>query len=320
MLEKIMDFLPRLRDSIEQKYDNDTQRFFEEKIEAPAKKKIPGAVSNEDFVNALTAELPSLGITELPSRNFLELTARMMESCSATSNGHSAGRGARLVSSTNSGYVSLFRFMATLHVDGTEAGRVMAQKIMEHSCAATYFHRNAFKCACARLDPQNCGEISKRNFRKAFTALNQALDPEWRLTKLQIDAALDHFDWTVDADEEFTDASSSDQDMKSVDEEPPAGQARRPTLGALSASNTNSALEMLRERSRTRSSARLMLPPGASTSAPMVLDQPQPEQLDQKMWINYDQFLRSFEIADWRKNSRAGSFGWHLLRNSMLRF
>lgn len=38
--------------------------------------------------------------------------------------------------------------------------------------------------------------------------------------------------------------------MKSVDEEPPpatvAGQARRPTLGALSASNTNSALEMLR--------------------------------------------------------------------------
>ncbi|KAF4670891.1 protein phosphatase, EF-hand calcium binding domain [Perkinsus olseni] len=246
MLEKIMDFLPRLRDSIEQKYDNDTQRFFEEKIEDPAKKKIPGAVSNEDFVNALTAELPSLGITELPSRNFLELTARMMESSSATSNGHPAGRGARLVSSTNSGYVSLFRFMATLHVDGTEAGRVMAQKIMEHSCAATYFHRNAFKCACARLDPQNCGEISKRNFRKAFTALNQALDPEWRLTKLQIDAALDHFDWTVDADEEFTDASSSDQDMKSVDEEPPAGQARRPTLGALSASNTNSALEMLR--------------------------------------------------------------------------
>jgi hypothetical protein len=165
--------------------------------------------------------------------------------------------------SSNEGEMSFLKFFAACFIDGTESGRVVRDRISEHATAAVYFHRNALRVACVHLDKGRTGQIDRHAFYRAFNALNQSLDSEWRMTKHQQRCIIEYLRWQ---ENDVDDIAVHDGDVM----------------------------------------ADIMASIGTE------------EESDKLLVINYDVFLDMFEISDCQRMSRTCSFGWHLVKDSLL--
>ena len=92
--------------------------------------------------------------------------------------------------------LSLLRFHAACHIDGTSQGELLKARIAEHATAAVYFHRNALRCACVHLDKTRCGQIDRHAFQRALLALNASLELEWKLSKHQLRCLIEYLRWS----------------------------------------------------------------------------------------------------------------------------
>jgi len=97
--------------------------------------------------------------------------------------------------------VSLLKFYAACYIDGSPAGRVIRERIIEHANSAIYFHRNALRVACVHMDKTRCGQIDRHSFHRAFNALNQSLDSEWKLSKHQQRCMIEYLRWQESEDD-----------------------------------------------------------------------------------------------------------------------
>ena len=167
--------------------------------------------------------------------------------------------------SSSEGEISLLKFYAACFIDGTESGRVVKDRISEHATAGLYFHRNAFRVACVHLDKGRIGQIDRHAFYRAFNALNQSLDTEWRMTKHQQRCIIEYLRW-------------QENDVR----------------GDVAAHDGDNMADIM-----------------ASIGT-------EEESSDKLLVINYDVFLDMFEISDCQRMSRTCSFGWHLVKDSLL--
>jgi hypothetical protein len=109
--------------------------------------------------------------------------------------------------------LSLLRFHAACHLDGTSQGEQLKARIAEHATAAVYFHRNALRCACVHLDKSRCGQIDRHAFQRALLALNASLDLEWKLSKHQLRCLIEYLRWSE------AEPETSEQLARSVEDE-----------------------------------------------------------------------------------------------------
>jgi len=244
-----IEFFPLLRQKVFSKYsdaEDSIVRFFKEVLAASDTSLV---VSLGDATSRLEQALGDLRMKEYAGK-----MATILRFVAAEENELGVG--------PDDTEISLLKFFAACYIEGTNSGRVLRDRIVEHANAAVYFHRNALRVACVHMDKSRSGQIDRHAFYRAFNALNQSLDAEWRMTKHQQRCIIEYLRWQ---ENDVSDVHAHDGDVM----------------------------------------ADIMASLGT-------------EDEDKLLVINYDVFLDMFEISDCQRMSRTCSFGWHLVKDSLL--